>query len=143
MALEVSDTGPGIVEAVRQIIFEPFITTKRHGTGLALCRAIADVHRGTIRAENRTPGPGAVFTVEFPAEAPSGAAAARALRPCQHRDDRSSRLPCRSSAVYRSRASVGQLGGRRRGPVRRPGVATVAPRVNRPYEVFKVKLASP
>jgi PAS domain S-box-containing protein len=67
--LEVADTGPGISESVRETVFEPFVTTKRHGTGLglALCRAIVDVHRGTIRAENRDPGPGAVFTVEFPA----------------------------------------------------------------------------
>jgi PAS domain S-box-containing protein len=74
VALEVADTGPGIAEAVRQTIFEPFVTTKRQGTGLglALCRAIVDVHRGTIRAENRTPGPGAVFTVEFPADAAPG-----------------------------------------------------------------------
>jgi two-component system sensor kinase FixL len=70
VVLEVADTGPGIAEAVRESIFEPFVTTKRHGAGLglALCRAIVDVHRGTIRAANRTPGPGAVFTVEFPAE---------------------------------------------------------------------------
>jgi signal transduction histidine kinase len=70
VVLEVADTGPGIAEAVRESIFEPFVTTKRRGAGLglALCRAIVDVHRGTIRAANRTPGPGAVFTVEFPAE---------------------------------------------------------------------------
>lgn len=70
VVLEVADTGPGIAEAVRESIFEPFVTTKRHGAGLglALCRAVVDVHRGTIRAANRTPGPGAVFTVEFPAE---------------------------------------------------------------------------
>jgi signal transduction histidine kinase len=69
--LEVADTGPGISDAVRETVFEPFVTTKRHGTGLglALCRAIVDVHRGTIRAANRDPGPGAVFTVELPADA--------------------------------------------------------------------------
>lgn len=71
VVLEISDTGLGISESVRETVFEPFVTTKRHGTGLglALCRAIADVHRGTIRAENRVPGPGAVFTVAFPADA--------------------------------------------------------------------------
>jgi PAS domain S-box-containing protein len=76
VGLEIADTGPGISDAVRETVFEPFVTTKRHGTGLglALCRAIVDVHRGTIRAENRVPGPGAVFTVEFPAapEEPAG-----------------------------------------------------------------------
>jgi signal transduction histidine kinase len=71
VCLEVADTGPGISDALRETIFEPFVTTKRRGTGLglALCRAIVDVHRGTIRAGNRDPGPGAVFTVEFPADA--------------------------------------------------------------------------
>jgi signal transduction histidine kinase len=71
VCLEIADTGPGISDAVRETVFEPFVTTKRHGTGLglALCRAIVDVHRGTIRAANRDPGPGAVFTVEFPADA--------------------------------------------------------------------------
>jgi signal transduction histidine kinase len=71
VCLEVADTGPGISDAVRETIFEPFVTTKRRGTGLglALCRAIVDVHRGTIRAANRDPGPGAVFTVEFPEDA--------------------------------------------------------------------------
>jgi PAS domain S-box-containing protein len=70
--LEIADTGPGISESVREMVFEPFVTTKRHGTGLglALCRSIVDVHRGTIRAGNRDPGPGAVFTVEFPADLP-------------------------------------------------------------------------
>ncbi|MBI3457790.1 MAG: PAS domain-containing protein [Candidatus Rokubacteria bacterium] len=69
--LEIADTGPGIAEAVQETLFQPFVTTKRRGTGLglALCRAIADVHRGTIRAENRVPGPGAVFTVELPTDA--------------------------------------------------------------------------
>jgi signal transduction histidine kinase len=71
VCLEIADTGPGISDAVRETVFEPFVTTKRHGTGLglALCRAIVDVHRGTIRAENRDPGPGARFSVEFPADA--------------------------------------------------------------------------
>jgi two-component system nitrogen regulation sensor histidine kinase GlnL len=72
VVLETADTGPGIPEAVQETLFEPFVTTKPRGTGLglALCRAIADVHRASIRAENRRPGPGAVFTVEFPALPP-------------------------------------------------------------------------
>lgn len=71
VVVETADTGPGIPEAVRETLFEPFVSTKPRGTGLglALCRAIADVHRATIRAENRRPGSGAVFTVEFPAVA--------------------------------------------------------------------------
>jgi signal transduction histidine kinase len=78
--LEVADSGPGISESVRETIFEPFVTTKRHGTGLglALCPAIVDVHRGTIRAANRDPGPGAVFTVESPPTSPASPGGLRA-----------------------------------------------------------------
>lgn len=39
--LRVSDTGPGMVEEVREKIFQPFYSTKRKGTGLGL----AIVHR--------------------------------------------------------------------------------------------------
>ena len=69
VVVEVSDTGPGIPESIRPHIFDPFFTTKTRGSGLglAICRGITDAHRGTIRAENRTGGPGTTIIVEFPA----------------------------------------------------------------------------
>lgn len=69
VTVSVSDTGPGIPDAVKGNVFEPFFTTKPRGSGLglAVCRAIADANRGTIRAENRTDRSGATVTVEFPA----------------------------------------------------------------------------
>jgi signal transduction histidine kinase len=60
VVLEISDIGPGISESVRETVFEPFVTTKRHGTGLglALCRAIADVHRRHHPGGKPRPGAG-------------------------------------------------------------------------------------
>jgi PAS domain S-box-containing protein len=65
----VTDTGPGIPDAIRSRIFEPFFTTKSRGSGLglAICRSIADAHRGSIRAEAAVPGGGTTVLVEFPA----------------------------------------------------------------------------
>ncbi|MGD2174035.1 MAG: ATP-binding protein [Candidatus Brocadiaceae bacterium] len=48
-----ADTGPGVPEDVRQNVFEPFVTTKRDGTGtglgLATCRDVLDRLGGAIR----------------------------------------------------------------------------------------------
>jgi signal transduction histidine kinase len=68
VVVEVSDTGPGIPEPLRTSIFEPFFTTKPKGSGLglAICRGIVDAHRGTIRAESRSDGPGTTMVVELP-----------------------------------------------------------------------------
>jgi len=65
----VSDTGPGIPDAIRAKIFDPFFTTKAAGSGLglAICRSITDAHRGSIRAETRLGGSGTTILVEFPA----------------------------------------------------------------------------
>jgi PAS domain S-box-containing protein len=64
----ISDTGPGIPDAIRAKIFNPFFTTKAGGTGLglAICRSIVDAHRGTIWAETSTSVPGTTIFVEFP-----------------------------------------------------------------------------
>ena len=75
---EITDNGPGMVDAVRQRIFEPFFTTKpaSHGTGLGLSisYAIVQNHGGRIDCESRI-GEGTTFRVALPAhvqpEAPS------------------------------------------------------------------------
>lgn len=67
--VEISDTGPGMSEAIKAHVFDPFFTTKPTGSGLglAICRSIVDAHRGTIRAENNSGSPGTTITVELPA----------------------------------------------------------------------------
>jgi signal transduction histidine kinase len=67
--LTVSDTGPGVPDAIRGRIFEPFFSTKARGSGLglAICRSITDAHRGTIAVQPREHGEGTSVVVTFPA----------------------------------------------------------------------------
>jgi len=64
--LRVKDSGPGPHEAVRDKLFEPFVTDKPDGTGLGLylARQVAEAHDGTIRWERRDDM--TCFTVELP-----------------------------------------------------------------------------
>jgi CheY-like chemotaxis protein/anti-sigma regulatory factor (Ser/Thr protein kinase) len=67
--LLVSDTGPGIPEALIDKIFDPFFTTKPvdkgTGLGLSICHSLLQSAGGTIDARNGTPR-GAIFTVSLP-----------------------------------------------------------------------------
>ncbi len=67
LELAVADSGPGLSEENLGRIFEPFVTTKQGGTGLGLTivERIAEVHGGTVAAEN-VPGQGARFTLSIP-----------------------------------------------------------------------------
>jgi two-component system sensor histidine kinase KdpD len=70
LELEVGDRGPGIPDGDEKRVFEKFyrgpqIESRGAGLGLAICRAIADVHGGTLVAENR-PGGGALFRFSLP-----------------------------------------------------------------------------
>jgi signal transduction histidine kinase len=67
--VRIVDTGPGVPEALREEIFNPFVTTKKTGVGLGLSivSKIIDGHRGTIRVENSPQG-GASFTLFFPVD---------------------------------------------------------------------------
>lgn len=60
------DSGSGIPQPVMERIFEPFVTSKEHGTGLGLAvsRRIVQEHGGSISACNQPCG--AIFTVELP-----------------------------------------------------------------------------
>ena len=64
------DAGKGIPDGALERIFEPFVTTKAHGTGLGLAvsRRIAEEHGGTITAANHPDG-GGEFTVVLPLSA--------------------------------------------------------------------------
>ena len=68
--LEVSDSGPGIDPAVRNRLFEAFVTTKQNGRGtglgLSICKNIVESHGGSISVDSES-GNGARFTVTLPA----------------------------------------------------------------------------
>lgn len=53
--LTIQDNGTGFSEAVLQRAFEPYVTTKAHGTGLGLAvvKKIADEHNARIELKNR------------------------------------------------------------------------------------------
>ena len=66
--IRVLDTGPGISEQSLESMFVPFYTTKGNqgtGVGLAICRKILEMHKGTVQGANREEG-GAVMTVRIP-----------------------------------------------------------------------------
>jgi PAS domain S-box-containing protein len=69
IAIMLADTGPGIQPEVMKDVFEPFFSTKKHGTGigLAICRSIVEAHSGHISVRNRPTG-GAYFQFTIPAE---------------------------------------------------------------------------
>ena len=66
--LEVRDTGPGIAPNVLPHVFEPFYTTKLGGTGLglAISAGIVEAFGGTLVAENRRDGGGALLRLTLP-----------------------------------------------------------------------------
>lgn len=68
--IEVADQGPGIAEADRARIFDPYFTTKPAGTGLglALVRQAVESLGGTLAVRSQ-PGHGARFCVELGAGA--------------------------------------------------------------------------
>lgn len=65
----VSDTGPGVPDAQRERIFEPFVTGRADGTGLGLAvvREVAAAHGGRAWLD-ATPR-GAAFLIEIPWQA--------------------------------------------------------------------------
>jgi signal transduction histidine kinase len=67
VALEVSDTGPGLTEEQRTRLFTPYYTTKKGGTGLglAIVQGIVSDHGGRIQVES-VPGAGTTFTLVLP-----------------------------------------------------------------------------
>ena len=70
----IADTGVGIPAEQLKRIFEPYFTTKKHGTGLglALVRQTINDHGGSVAVASE-PGRGTAFTVTLPL--PAGAAA--------------------------------------------------------------------
>jgi signal transduction histidine kinase len=73
--VEVADTGPGIPEERRRMIFEPYFTTKKDGTGigLAITRQNIQSMGGNITVESGQGAYRTVFRIQLPAAARSGA----------------------------------------------------------------------
>jgi len=72
--IRIADNGPGIDEALRERIFEPFVTGKSHGTGLglALTREIVVEHGGSIDAVSPLEGGrGTAFVIELSLDGPA------------------------------------------------------------------------
>ena len=68
VSLCVADRGPGVAAEALGKLFEPFWSTKAGGMGmgLAICRSIAEAHRGSLTVTNAPEG-GAVFCALLPA----------------------------------------------------------------------------
>ena len=63
--LAVADDGPGVPEAIRPHLFEPFFTTAASGTGLGLyiAREICDANHGSLEYVEQSSG--AMFMIVF------------------------------------------------------------------------------
>jgi two-component system NtrC family sensor kinase len=69
VVVTVQDDGAGISPAYTERVFQPYFTTKKHGTGLGLfvTRKLVTDHGGSVDFESR-PGEGTVFRVRLPVE---------------------------------------------------------------------------
>lgn len=68
--IDIADTGPGVAPEARTKLFQPFMTTKRHGTGLGLPTAakLIEAHGGHIGCVAEPDG-GACFRIVLPLSA--------------------------------------------------------------------------
>ena len=70
ITIEISDNGVGIEPQYIKRIFDPFeqADSRREGLGLglAISKAIVEMHRGTIRARSEGQGKGATFVIDLP-----------------------------------------------------------------------------
>lgn len=71
VSIRVRDHGPGVLEADRERIFEPFErgtgSATGTGLGLAIARGFAEANGGRLRVESVGPAGGSVFVLELPA----------------------------------------------------------------------------
>jgi len=69
--IDISDTGLGIPEEIRDKIFEPFFSTKKRekgtGLGLSISYGIIKAHNGDILVKSKEKE-GTTFTIKLPVE---------------------------------------------------------------------------
>ena len=67
LQITIADNGHWIPEDVLPKIFVPFVTTKKHGTGLGLpiVKNVVEAHGGKIEVQSK-PGAGTRFIMTFP-----------------------------------------------------------------------------
>ena len=65
--IEIQDEGAGILDQIKDRLFEPLFTTKEEGIGLGLSivKRIIDDHKGSIEVRDNYPR-GTVFIVNLP-----------------------------------------------------------------------------
>ena len=71
VVITVADTGPGIPEAVRSRLFEPFVTSGKatgNGLGLSIVKGIVDEHGGRVDVQSSARG--TRFTLRLPQNVP-------------------------------------------------------------------------
>ena len=70
ITIEISDSGVGIEPQFIKRIFDPFeqVDSRREGLGLglAISKAIVEMHQGNIRARSEGQGKGATFVIDLP-----------------------------------------------------------------------------
>lgn len=75
LAIEVSDTGPGILPDAAERMFEPFFSTKGSmgtGLGLSFVKSFVDQSRGAIKVESAPGARGTVIRMLLPAGGKTG-----------------------------------------------------------------------
>jgi signal transduction histidine kinase len=68
LMIQVTDSGRGIADSIKERLFEPFVTTKSGGSGLGLSivhRAV-EAHHGFVLVDSNGKGSGTKFTVILP-----------------------------------------------------------------------------
>ncbi len=67
VVITISDNGPGIPEAIKTRLFEPFVSSRTNGTGLGLAvvNAVIRAHKGKISVDDNNTG-GTSFTITLP-----------------------------------------------------------------------------